>query len=128
MFKEIKQPIYPYKVWVSDEEGDAINSKFVTKYEMDFPRTSVMRTFQDVGYKGDIGALIWINKELLHYYYRNTISSIVAHEAIHATNIMFTYLGASYTLDEDEHFAYFVQFITKQILDILYPNKDKDNK
>lgn len=124
MLYVIEQSIYPYKIWVCDDK-ETIKSKFQSNYTFEFSEASNMRTFDNVGLDGKIGALIWINKNSVKKLSRNSVLSIIAHEAIHATNMMFSYLGITYTLQDDEHFAYFVEFITFNILEMLYPNRKK---
>ncbi len=125
----IEQSIYPYKIWVCDEDKEYLDKKFENQDgEFILQGDPAMRTFEGVRYKGKnnknaIGALIWINKEICNSFNRNLMSALIAHEAIHATNMMFSYLGVTYTLEDDEHFAYFVNFVVGCILEVLYPTK-----
>lgn len=42
----------------------------------------------------------------------------IAHEAVHAANAIFEDLGVNFVYREDEHYAYFVQWLTNKIWEV----------
>lgn len=54
--------------------------------------------------------VIWTRK-------RNMIPEI-AHEAVHAANFIFMQKGILYARDNDEHFAYYVEWIVRKIIEL----------
>lgn len=104
--------IYPRKVWVAAGDPDKVISKF--KYSDGGPLKIQQNgffgvTFGNVVYKKHalLGVLIYIR-------YIETPSQAM-HEAIHAANKIFRDLNINYTLNDDEHFAYFAQWICECI-------------
>jgi len=111
---DIYDPIlYPRYLWVGTGNLKELLSKFKYKngepLQRDDLNTSFGITFDEVCQKGSnqLGVLIYLNE--------NTNISQWAHEAIHAAHGIFNALNIHYTMDDDEHFTYFVQWIVESI-------------
>ena len=55
------------------------------------------------------------NGRLLLFLRTKSPAPVVAHECIHLVNAAFGARGITYTQDEDEHFAYYVQWLMETI-------------
>lgn len=56
----------------------------------------------------DEGILVWFEQKEFN-------AAIVAHESIHIKNIVFEQVGAKHDFQNDEHEAYFVEFLVEEI-------------
>lgn len=106
--------IYPRKIWVAkggtkddiferflDDEGDGYCLSDETV------RTSYAVTDSVIEKETyDYGVVIWLHKM------KGITDGTVAHEADHATNIIFKAIGAKVDVENDETHAYLVGFIT----------------
>lgn len=102
--------IYPRKVYVAKgknlecqvkdtfltPEGDSLNT-----YGSDTCRAGVW----DVQLKEDkkLGVLVWLREKI--------DISVIAHESVHAANLIFRSCGVEYDTSHDEHFAHLVGWI-----------------
>lgn len=102
--------IYPRLIYVVKGKGlkDDIHDSFLTPEgeTLNMEGSDMCRAgVWDVQLKetGKLGALIWL-RELIDV-------SVVAHESVHAANIIFRSCGVVYDTMHDEHFAHMVGFI-----------------
>lgn len=116
MIKEFDPVIYPRKVWVTTGNLDEIISKF--KYE-DGESLSVAKT----GYYGvccdGVKHIEQDSLGVLLYFRKLENPAHAMHEAIHAANAIFHDLGIVFSYGEDEHYAYFVEWICRCILSMV---------
>lgn len=114
---EFDPVIYPRKVWITKGSSKDIISKIKENY----------RTPEDE-YLSDDGvdtskACVWSVMEnndakrlgVLILLVENVTVGVAAHEAIHAANCICRDCNIHYDCDNDEHYAYLVQFITDSI-------------
>lgn len=83
----------------------AISSSYAVTFENDV-------TYNENG--NMIGSLVW-----LHNSNGNISQEIIAHESVHAANVIFTSLEIKGDTVNDEPFAYMVGFIVKKINETL---------
>lgn len=110
---EFSTELYPFKIWVAKSINNVswINDMFCEQDggELELPdvHTANASTFPIIREKGSdlIGCLIILHKESALQPF------VIAHEAIHAVNGMFRFLGIHQDCLNDEHYAYTVGFV-----------------
>lgn len=90
--------------------GDSLNME-----GSDGCRAGVWRVQLDSDQK--LGVLVWLREKV--------DISVVAHESVHAANIIFEDCGIDYTTSHDEHFAHLVGFVADCIWQV-FTGKYKD--
>lgn len=63
------------------------------------------------------------------FYYSDSIGgSILAHEVVHMANMIFTMKGIQANETNDEHLAYLVEYIYKQLSEKIFNTKERYKK
>lgn len=108
--------IYPRILWVATGEVNEVTSKF--EYSNGDPIILKEKGYFGVTLEGikpkdeeTIGVLIYIR-------HAESVAQLI-HEAVHAADIIFNDLGISFNLNDDEHYAYFVQWVCDCILHVV---------
>jgi len=118
---EFENGIYPRKLWVATGDVNEVIPKF--EYTDGTPIT-----LKEKGYSGvTIGFVTKKEQDMLGvlvYIRRIEKLSQVIHEAIHVANKIFQDLSITFNLDEDEHYAYFVEWVC-DCIDKVRTNKVK---
>lgn len=115
--------VYPRRLWIIVDNEELAKKRFFIDGEGDTMepidddvfRNSYATTIVAVENNGvkRRGILIHFNKSLLDEGGSEIVSTI-AHEALHATNMIFRALGVEYTLNADEHAAYLAGWVAKK--------------
>ncbi len=130
MLKEFRNDIYPRKLWVAtswDDVKDTFvchkNDEPIEKYE-----DGNACTYQCVMHKKSkkYGTLILFILE--GNVLGSEIVGWISHESLHAANSIFDEMDIGYDLTNDEHAAYFVDWIARCCWKVLQEEIHKDNK
>lgn len=75
-----------------------------------------------IKYRGGIRECVYIavNPEILK---TNEIHGVLAHEALHAVNLILDNRGVKFDVDNDEPYAYYLSYIVEQFYDFLKEKK-----
>jgi hypothetical protein len=65
-----------------------------------------------------------VGEEVIVLFGAETSASLMAHEAVHVTSIVFTNVGIKGDLDNDEPFAYFLGWVVEQMDKFLAAKKN----
>lgn len=109
-------PIYGGEFWIGFADDF---TKFGKEHDMDINETSngciglTLRNIDD-HHAGKYCILIKNNK---------IRPDIIAHEAIHLANYLFEDRGVRHSLKDDEHFAYFVDWVVQMVFQAVYKLK-----
>lgn len=124
MITEFDPVIYPRKIWIATGDIDEVVSHF--EYLDGTPIESKEKGFFGVTFS-NVTDKEHTKLGVLMYFRHIEKPSQAMHEAIHAANRIFDDLGITYTLCDDEHFAYFVQWICDCILDAVGLNQKENS-
>lgn len=112
MIFEFSFVIYPRKLWVTyDASIEELQKKLIIDSDDALWEDNQLDGFADTVqvYSNDIneeqGILIRFDGK------ESMTSSIMGHEAIHAANYVYDFIGADIDIDNDEPYAYLVEYI-----------------
>lgn len=104
--------IYPLCIWVAINVADDVIADTFGDDDLQFPENSLGYVCTELLTEtetGDVGILI-------RFKNGSAISpDVAAHEAIHAAAFIFKYIGAVFDVDNQEPFAYLVQWVVWKI-------------
>ena len=107
--KIIKIPIYKGQlVFVLTNDNKKINKKVPDFKE----KTELYGHALNMMYEKEASYIIVLNSK--HTHSRMTVG-VMAHEAVHIADFIFTNCGITHDLDNDEPFAYLVEWITNEL-------------
>ena len=127
MLKEFRNDIYPRRLWVATS-WEEVKDKFTFDYELKETENNLATTYPRVRHKGNIRLGVLIVFNIGESEGGSAIVGTIAHESLHAVNFIFSDLDIEYSLDNDEHAAYMVGWISRCCWKVLQKEIYKDNK
>ena len=119
IFKDIDPVIYPRRIFICiggdrQDIADKFNDKDGDPFYVEpcIIESSYALTFSNAmtnNKTGLLGVLIWF------HYVEHITDSIIAHEAVHASNTLFSHIGINLSTENDEPQAFLVGFIVEEI-------------
>ena len=112
--KKVKIPIFHGEIlMIQTENYEYIEKNYAAKgYSLFGYDGAVMEQVADNGY---VRYIVWFDEGVTH--------KVVVHEALHLLHHIFKHRGIEYSMENDEHAAYMLEWIFEQCDNFLFSNK-----